>query len=264
MAYKYYAKRPLVPGAIPKPEENKIIKIENFNVPKYAEDDEELGFFWNTHTYYGYVVYEKPLLYFNCTNYELVAVKTDTVEVVYINTDSWGRYVYADENGRLWKNTECCSPRECCEERGDTLYSAAGNDFDGEPDCPMGRHIKVIYKEYEHKTYATNCICPKCGKILRTSDIPAYPFVCKECDENFFNFEVNHNGDYAEISVEMPEILFKEKRDKLQKVIKNAEADYLGFDDSVEPNVADIGWKRTPCTEQVLIVTSTLDKILAK
>lgn len=34
---------------------------------------------------------------------------------------------------------------ECCEERGDTLNSAAGNDFDGEPDCFMSAHIAVEY-----------------------------------------------------------------------------------------------------------------------
>lgn len=50
-------------------------------------------------------------------------------------------------NGKLWKNTDCCSPRECCEERGDTLNSAAGNDFDGEPDCFMSAHIAVEYIE---------------------------------------------------------------------------------------------------------------------
>lgn len=34
---------------------------------------------------------------------------------------------------------------ECCEERGDTLNSSAGNEFDGEPDCFMAAHIKVEY-----------------------------------------------------------------------------------------------------------------------
>ena len=52
---------------------------------------------------------------------------------------------FEDENGKLWKNTDCCSPRECCEERGDTLNSSAGNEFDGEPDCFMAAHIKVEY-----------------------------------------------------------------------------------------------------------------------
>ena len=78
-------------------------------------------------------------------NYELAAVKIKTLHLKYIGRDDWGRYVYEDENGKLWKNTDCCSPRECCEERGDTLNSSAGNEFDGEPDCFMAAHIKVEY-----------------------------------------------------------------------------------------------------------------------
>jgi len=55
--------------------------------------------------------------------------------------------VYEDENGRIWKHTDCCSPREVCIERGDTLYSSCGNSFDGEPDCPMRSDIECLYKE---------------------------------------------------------------------------------------------------------------------
>lgn len=72
-------------------------------------------------------------------------IVADLGEDSYIGRDDWGRYVYEDENGKLWKNTDCCSPRECCEERGDTLNSSAGNEFDGEPDCFMAAHIKVEY-----------------------------------------------------------------------------------------------------------------------
>lgn len=31
--------------------------------------------------------------------------------------------------------------------------------------------------------------CPKCGKPLSASDVEDYPFVCHECDENFYQFE---------------------------------------------------------------------------
>ena len=89
--------------------------------------------------------YEKPLGHFDVVGCELVAVKIKTLHLKYIGRDDWGRYVYEDENGKLWKNTDCCSPRECCEERGDTPNSAAGNKFDGEPDCFMAAHIKVEY-----------------------------------------------------------------------------------------------------------------------
>lgn len=94
---------------------------------------------------WGYIEYKKPLGHFDVINYELAAVKIKTLHLKYIGRDDWGRYVYEDENGKLWKNTDCCSPRECCEERGDTLNSSAGNEFDGEPDCFMAAHIKVEY-----------------------------------------------------------------------------------------------------------------------
>ncbi len=49
-------------------------------------------------------------------------------------------------NGKLWKLLDCCSPREVCEERRDTPYSSSGNEFDGEPDCPMANDIKPIFE----------------------------------------------------------------------------------------------------------------------
>lgn len=72
-----------------------------------------------------------------------------TKRVRYIGRDSWDRYVYKDENGKLWKHIDCCSPREVCIERGDTLYSSCGNSFNGEPDCPMSANIKVDYVDAE-------------------------------------------------------------------------------------------------------------------
>ncbi len=62
----------------------------------------------------------------------------------YLGRDSWSRYVYEDQTEKLWKLTDCCSPRECCEERGDTFYSSCGNSFDGEPDCPMPKGDTVV------------------------------------------------------------------------------------------------------------------------
>jgi len=50
---------------------------------------------------------------------------------------------------------------------------------------------KTNFKEYKF----TKVYCPNCGKQLykevnKTSD--NYPFVCKSCNENFFNFETSH------------------------------------------------------------------------
>ena len=32
-------------------------------------------------------------------------------------------------------------------------------------------------------------LCPKCGGALSPSDLPQYPYLCEECDENFFEWE---------------------------------------------------------------------------
>ena len=152
MGYRYYStQRPIAPGAYPKPEKhavlgNEVLEIVNFDNKEYVEEIDRNA--------WGYIEYEKPLGHFDVINYELVAVKTKTLHLRYLGKDSWGRYVYQDENGKLWKNTDCCSPRECCEERGDTLNSAAGNSFDGEPDCFMGAHIQVEYIEVENREKA--------------------------------------------------------------------------------------------------------------
>lgn len=64
--------------------------------------------------------------------------------------DSWDRYVYRDQNGDLWKHVDCNSPRETCIARGDTLYSACNNEYDGEPDWPMDADIEVEFAEPDH------------------------------------------------------------------------------------------------------------------
>lgn len=45
--------------------------------------------------------------------------------------DGWGRPVYEDENGKLWKDVE---PRE---NKPAKLCSVLNNEFEGEPDTPM-------------------------------------------------------------------------------------------------------------------------------
>jgi hypothetical protein len=55
----------------------------------------------------------------------------------FIGMDSWYRPVYRDESGRLWKDVNLG--------RGEpALYSASGNDFDGEPDMPPKDTFEII------------------------------------------------------------------------------------------------------------------------
>lgn len=40
----------------------------------------------------------------------------------------------------------------------------------------------------------TSAICPRCKQKLQASDLPNYPFVCKNCDENFYAIETKHDS----------------------------------------------------------------------
>lgn len=54
-----------------------------------------------------------------------------------IGIDSWSRPVYRDPSGHLWKDVTLgsCSPQ---------LYSALDDDFDGEPDEPIGQKFMIM------------------------------------------------------------------------------------------------------------------------
>lgn len=51
-----------------------------------------------------------------------------------VGTDYFGREVLIDEFGTVWKYTE---PGTMPRERHDKVYTASGNDWDGEPSLPM-------------------------------------------------------------------------------------------------------------------------------
>lgn len=55
----------------------------------------------------------------------------------YLGNDSWNRPVYEDENGRLWKDTGLDSAKHGKVSKF-ALCSSVNNEFDGEPDTPMG------------------------------------------------------------------------------------------------------------------------------
>lgn len=110
------------------------------------------------------------------------------------------------------------------------------------------------------KTYETNCICPKCGGYLQTSDLLGYPFVCRECDENFYSVEVmDYEDEYAEISVPCTQETFEKFRDDLLKSADASEADFVGYDTEVQRT--DIGWGYVPCEEQLLRILGLFDKM---
>lgn len=138
---RYYStERPVMPGSFPKPDGNRIEQIVNFPARAYIEDVHKQA--------WGFIDYEKPLTNYDAQSYELVPVITGCLHLLYIGMDSWSRYVYEDEHGKLWKLIDVTSPRECLERRGDVPVSSCGNSLDGEPDCPMPLHIRPIYVKH--------------------------------------------------------------------------------------------------------------------
>ena len=53
------------------------------------------------------------------------------ITLKFLGMDSWGRPVYEDETGTLWKDVNPCRQSE------PELRAAYGNNFDGEPDVLM-------------------------------------------------------------------------------------------------------------------------------
>lgn len=64
--------------------------------------------------------------------------------VKYVATDTWGRMVFVDESGKVWKYTE---PGENPMERHDRLYDSGSNDIYGEPGFPL--KVDIDYKIVE-------------------------------------------------------------------------------------------------------------------
>ena len=71
------------------------------------------------------------------------------------------------------------------------------------------------HKKELHKTYLTNCRCPRCGHQLLTSDIDGYSFMCPECDENYLTVEAVYGEDGFAIYVDCCEEKFATLKDKL-------------------------------------------------
>lgn len=61
----------------------------------------------------------------------LKADKRKVVQLRFLGTDTHGRQVFEDQDGRLWKNTEVFTHRVA------RLCTVLNNDFNGEPDTPM-------------------------------------------------------------------------------------------------------------------------------
>lgn len=124
---KYYLSKPLGKEEI-KSIKN-VTEVHMFDKPCFVQEVMSKA--------YGYITCSKCIGYYDYERLDLIAVKEIRLTLKYIGRDTWGRYVYEDQNGKLWKHINCLSSREKCIERQDTLYSAYNNEFEGEPDCHM-------------------------------------------------------------------------------------------------------------------------------
>ena len=119
--------------------------------------------------------------------------------------------------------------------------------------------LPLIGRKGKMKPFKTNAICPKCGKLLRTTDIPEYAFVCLECDENFYSIEVqDYSGERFEVSAECTETMFSQNLEGFQKL--KPEPDFIGYD--TEEHLADFGFPRILTSEEIIPLVQTLENLL--
>lgn len=131
---RYYSPfRPVGPGTFPR---GGVKTICNFDARKYVLEARCEA--------WGYAEYDRVLSKREVYDYELVPV----LRLRYIGKDNWGRCVYRDEFGKIRKMTEVgMDHRDLEEMRGVTLYSASGNEFEGEPDVRVRDDIVPWFVE---------------------------------------------------------------------------------------------------------------------
>ncbi len=62
------------------------------------------------------------------------------------------------------------------------------NEFENTDDSEIIKKGKLKYEIFDK--FGTDKKCFKCGSQLLKSDLPDYSYLCFECDENMYEFEV--------------------------------------------------------------------------
>lgn len=139
---RYYStQRPIGPGTYPKPQDNAALEIHNYDSKTYCEEIYREA--------WGYIEYAQPIDPESAYDYELIPPISKIKAVRPLGRDGWGREVFEDESGKVWKYTE---PGEMPRERHDRLFSSTNNSYDGEPCWPMKADIDYrIKEETEHE-----------------------------------------------------------------------------------------------------------------
>jgi len=99
-----------------------------------------------------------------------------------IGIDEWGRPVYMDETKKLWKDVNLGNGVPY-------LHNVAGNDFEGEPNCPIAEEYEIILTLEDFKQ---NNPCDTCNNAgwETMSKVAA----CN-CCENYEFYDPIHKED---------------------------------------------------------------------
>ncbi len=75
-------------------------------------------------------------------------------------------------------------------------------------------------------TYITNAICPRCKNYLYTTNCYGYDFSCRNCDSNFYSFEVHRvEGQFLQIKAQITEGEYQSNIERLNNI-----SEVYGFD----------------------------------
>lgn len=82
----------------------------------------------------------------------------------------------------------------------------------------------------EHIDLYSNIKCPDCSSNLYVSDLIDYSYLCKKCDENFYDFEVHGEAWYLK-----DDNKYNLNSEKIQKVDRNVINEYISCYDEGKP-----------------------------
>lgn len=72
------------------------------------------------------------------------------------------------------------------------LGMATFDIHEGDKNTAMGLQHVFWLTVANSNVKATHAVCPRCGHVMVKSDLEEYQYLCENCDENFYGFEVTH------------------------------------------------------------------------
>ena len=96
---------------------------------------------------------------------------------------------------------------------------------------------------------------------MSTSDIDVYSFVCFNCDENFFNFEIAHDeSEKFEISINITPGILMCKKPELTRILNKYGCEFEVDEDSKD--IAKFSWNEIPSVSAISTFVKEITKII--